>query len=159
LADHGAECADGDVFARMRDDDCVAICIPILGVAAAFGHEFKAVGGEDGDEFGGWDSLRHGARIRSGDGKFSYGDFSDLWDGGGFGEVFEIKFDSLLEVGEGFLFGGTETGDVVIEALCDVVRFFAVEGVMDASHRLKNREKALDGKVEESKGGQDAHIP
>jgi hypothetical protein len=116
------------------------------------------VGGEDGDEFGGWDSLRHGARIRSGDGKFSYGDFSDLWDGGGFGEVFKIKFDSLLEVGEGFLFSGTETGDVVIEALRDVVGFFAVKGVMDVSHRLKNRENALDGKVGESKGGQDAHI-
>jgi hypothetical protein len=31
-----------------------------------------------------------------------------LGNGGGVGEVLEIEFESLLEVGEGFLFGGTE---------------------------------------------------
>ena len=92
-------------------------------------------------------------RARSCDGEFSHGDISDLRGDGGFGEVFKIKFDSLLEVGEGFLFGGTETGHVVIEALSDVVGFFAVEGVMDVSHRLKSSGKAPDDKVGELKGG------
>ena len=77
-------------------------------MAAAFGYEFKAVGSENGNEFGGWDSLGHGVRARSCDGEFSYGDFSDFRDGGGFREVLKIEFESLLEVGEGFLFGGTE---------------------------------------------------
>ena len=39
------------------------------------------MGGEDGVELGGWDSFRHGVRVRSCDGEFSHCDVSDLWDG------------------------------------------------------------------------------
>ena len=86
-------------------------------------------------------------RIRSGDGEFSYGDFSDFRNGGGFREVFEIEFESLLEIGDGFLFGGTETGHVVIKALGDVIGLFPVEGVVDVSHKVKMRRKPPDCKV------------
>jgi len=37
LANHGADGADGDVFAGMGDDDGVACLVSILGVAAALG--------------------------------------------------------------------------------------------------------------------------
>ena len=146
LADHRAECADRDVFTRVRDDDSVPIRIPEVGMAAALGYESKAVVGEDGDEFGRWDSFRHGLKIRSSDGKFSDGDFSDFREGGRFREIFEIEFEGFLEICECFLLSVAEAGHVVAEALGDVVGIFAVEGVMDASHRLKNREKAANGK-------------
>ena len=58
----------------------------------------------------------------------------DLWNGGGIGEVFEVEFDGLLEVGEGFLFGGAEAGYVVAEALGDAVGIFTLESVMDVSY-------------------------
>ncbi len=98
---------------------------------------------------------------RSGVGEFAFGfgdgaveglggldheNFSDFRDRGGFREVLKIEFDSLLEIGNGFLFGGTEAGHVEIEALGDVVGFFAVEGVVDVSHGVKNREKSKDDK-------------
>jgi hypothetical protein len=143
----------------MGYDDCVAAGIPVFGVAASFGHEFEAVVGKDGNEFRGWDSFRHGVRARSCDGEFSHGDFSDFRDSGGFREVLKIEFDSLLEIGNGFYLGGTKTGHVVIEALGDVVGFFAVEGVVNVSHRLKNREKSKDDKVGKLKGGRDVHTP
>ena len=117
-------------------------------MAAAIGYELKAVRSKDGNEFGGGDSFGHGLRIRSSDSEFSYGDFTDLWDGGRFREVFEIELKSFLEVVDGLLFGGTETGHVVIEALGDVVGFFAVEGVVDVSHQVKIREKLPDCKFE-----------
>ncbi len=126
----------------MGDDDGVPIRIPIFGMAAPLGYEFKAVNGEDGDELGGWDSLGHGLAARSSDGEFSHGDVRDLRDDGGFGEVFEVKLQGLLEVGEGFLFGGTETGHVVVEALGHVVRLFSVKRVMETSHYVKSREES-----------------
>ena len=104
LADYGAERADRNIFSRMGNDDSVAAGDPVFGVAAAFGNEFKAVESEDGNEFGGWDSLRHGGSTPLGDGEFSDSYVSNLWNGGRIGEVFEIEFDGLLEVGKRFRF-------------------------------------------------------
>jgi hypothetical protein len=159
LADHGAEGADRDVFAWVWDDDGVAFGVPVFGMAAAFGYEVKAVVGEDGDEFRGGDSFWHGLKIRSCDGKFSHGDFGDVWDSSRVGEIFKIKFEGFLEIGEGFLLSGTEAGYIVVEALGDVVGIFAVECVMEVSHGSKSREKSKDNKVGELKCGRDAHTP
>ena len=159
LADHGAEGAVRDVLARMRDDDGVASRVPVFGMAAAFEHEVKAVSGEDGDELGGGDSFRHGLKIRLCDGKFSHGDFGDVWDSGRVGEIFKIEFEGFLKIGDGFLLSGTEAGHIVVEALGDVVGIFAVEGIMEVSHRLKIREKSKDNKVGQLKCGREAHIP
>ena len=63
MSDHGAERADRNIFSRVRDDDGVAIGIAVFGVATTFRYQNKAVGGEDCDEFGGWNALRHGERI------------------------------------------------------------------------------------------------
>jgi hypothetical protein len=120
-------------------DDGVAFGVPVFGMAAAFGNEVKAMVGEDGDEFGRWDSFRHSLKIRSCDGKFSHGDFGDMWDCGRVGEIFEIEFEGFLEIGEGFLLSGTEAGHIVVETLGDVVGIFAVEGVMEVSHGSKSR--------------------
>lgn len=51
-------------------------------------------------------------------------------DRGGLGKIFEIKFEVFLEVSEGFRFGGTEAGNVLIEALGHVVRIFPVKSVV-----------------------------
>jgi hypothetical protein len=73
--------ADWDVFARMWHDDITTIRVSLPGMATAFGYQVKALSSENGDELGGWDSLRHGARIRSGDGELTKSDVSDMWNG------------------------------------------------------------------------------
>ena len=73
--------------------------------------------------------------------------------GCGFREVLEIEFESLLKIGDGIHFGGTETRNVVVEALGDVVGFLAVENVVEVFHRLKMRGKPPDGKEMGSVGG------
>jgi hypothetical protein len=65
-------------------------------------------------------------------GELSDGDLGDCR--GWFVDVFEIEFDGFAEVGKGFLLGGAEAGDVVVEALRDEVRVFEVKGVVESFH-------------------------
>ena len=44
---------------------------------------------------------------------------------------------------------------MVVKALCDRVRFFAVEGVIEGSHAQEKREKVMEGKVRELECEQD----
>jgi hypothetical protein len=53
LADHGTERSDGDIFARVRDDDGVPQRVAVFGVAATLGNKGKTVIDENGDELGG----------------------------------------------------------------------------------------------------------
>jgi hypothetical protein len=50
LTDHGTEGSDGNVLARVRNDDRVAMQISIFGVATPFGDELEVMAGEDTDE-------------------------------------------------------------------------------------------------------------
>ena len=66
---------------------------------------------------------------RSGDGELSDGDFRDSR--GGFIGIFQVELDGFLKVCKGLLLGGSEAGDVVIQALGHEAVFLAVEGVVD----------------------------
>lgn len=50
LTDHGTEGSDGNVLARVRNDDRVAMQISIFGVATPFGDELEVMAVEDTDE-------------------------------------------------------------------------------------------------------------
>jgi hypothetical protein len=47
LTDHGTEASDGNVLARVRNDDRVAMRVSIFGVATPFGDELEVMAGED----------------------------------------------------------------------------------------------------------------
>jgi len=104
-------------------------------MAASLGDEVKVMGFDNFQELLGGDSFCH--RFGSGDCKLSHLDASDL--GRFFGSILQVEFDGFLEIRESLLLGAAKGGDVVIEALDDVIRILAVEGVVDRSHRLNLR--------------------
>jgi hypothetical protein len=48
--------------------------------------------------------------------------------------IFEIEFDRFIQHPQSFFLRFAKAGHVKIEALGDVIRFLAIEGVVDLSH-------------------------